>query len=373
MKVLFLNAGNETGGGMYHILRVLKEMNRHKRATCLLGVLEKKALFEKATEAEIETVYFENDTRASIPLLQKIIRYIKQNKITHVHTHGPRANVYMNIMRRKLQVHWIVTVHSDPFFDFKEKGLYGKFLTRLHIQAIKNAQKIILVSEAFHFPLREVGLQKNRVSIIHNGVDFSLSEENTLAHKTRENFGFSQTDFLIVKVARLEYVKGHRIALQAFAQLVKEQQGKCHLLLLGDGQLRASLELFAKELGVDQHVHFYGERIDVSTFYQMADVTLLTSLSESFPYVLLESARARTPIIATDVGDVGKLLATDQLGWKIAVNNVGECVQAMKEAMQLWEQRKLQQYGKNLYIYASLHFSIDKCVNEVYNVYSNMY
>lgn len=374
MKVLYLNAGNETGGGMYHILRMLHRMKQDNSIPFILGVMEKKELYKRATAAKIETVYFKSESRLSVPLLQKIARFIKTKRITHVHTHGPRATVYMNMIKRIVNVRWVVTVHSDPFFDFKERGMYGNVLTRLHVQALKNAEQIISVSNTFHRSFLEAGIPQKSLRTIHNGIDFNeaFAEVVTSPKSFKKSLGFSADDFLFIKVARLEHVKGHHMALLAFAKVIQTSGQQVHLLLLGDGKLRTSLESLVRTMQLENNVHFYGERKDVHSFYDIADVTLLTSLSESFPYVLLESARAKTPIIATDVGDINYLLHQRELGWKITPGDIGGCVRAMEEAIRLHQEGKLQNIGQNLYKYASTHFSIDKCVNEVYNVYSSM-
>jgi len=374
MKVLYLNAGNETGGGMHHILYLLKKMKQNDTATFMLGVMEKKELYERATSLGIDTVHFESDTRFSFSLLQKLAHFINEHEITHVHSHGPRANVYMNLLRKKHQANWIVTVHSDPYVDFKEKGIRGKLLTLLHVNAIKNADKVISVSETFHPPLLDAGLGKNQLTTIHNGIDFSteISEEWTF-QSPREEFGFNQDDFLFVKVARLEAVKGHHIAIKALATCIeRHRRDNIHLLLVGDGTLKEALQSYARQLNVEKNVHFLGERKDVFTFYEMADVTLLTSLSESFPYVLLESARAKKPVITANVGDINHLVKKDLSGWKVKAGDVAGFAFAMEEAVWYRERGMLRNIGDNLFIHASDNFSLDKCVDEVYNVYRTM-
>lgn len=377
LKILHLNAGNETGGGMNHILRLLKKMKEFDHVLCMLGVFEKKDLYYKAKEAKIPTIYFPNQTRLSLPLLKNVANFIKEAKITHVHTHGPRANVYMNYIRRWFPVNWVVTVHSDPFFDFHDKGIYGKMLTQLHINALKNAQKIISVSDAIHPAMLSVGAKRENVVTIYNGIDFQTEISGEFIGMEdlvdlRKQFGFSYDDFLILQVARLEKVKGHHIAFEALAKLIDEQHGSFHLLLVGDGMLKEELARLAKSLNIEENVHFYGHRNDVNTFYRLADVTLLTSLSESFPYVLLESAREKTPIISTDVGDVKHLIIDKQYGWKVPVNDPIAVTEALKDAYRLFQENKLNHVGENLYAHASNYFSLDICVNDVYNVYKSM-
>src|SRR5699024_10652 len=161
MKILHLNAGNETGGGMYHILSLLEAFNREE---FVLGVLEKGELFKRAKQAGIQTVHFSHKRKMSIPLLRKMKQYVEKEKIHYVHTHGPRANVYANILKRMAVFHWIVTIHSDPDHDFLGKGIYGYFLSRLNINALKQADRLITVSEPLRFRMVEQGVAHHKVT-----------------------------------------------------------------------------------------------------------------------------------------------------------------------------------------------------------------
>lgn len=377
LKVLHLNAGNENGGGMHHILRLLDKLQEKHDLSCTLGVFEKKELYDRAKELNIPTVYFPNQVRLSVPLLKKLQSFINEKNFSHVHTHGPRANVYMNYIHKRLPARWVLTVHSDPFYDFHDKGIYGKMLTKIHVNAIKNARKIISVSDAFYPRLLEIGAKRENIVTVHNGIDFhsELSEEFFSLSKRmelRERFGFRHDDFLILMVARLEAVKGHAIAFKAFHKLMRELEGSFHLLIVGEGSLKDELVQLATKLKIEPFVHFFGHRNDVDSFYYMTDVTLLTSFSESFPFVLLESARAKTPVISTDVGDVKYLILNENFGWKVPVNNPKAVADALKEAYLLHRQNRLQWVGENLHHYAENYFSLDQCANKVFDVYKSL-
>lgn len=365
MKILHLNAGNETGGGMYHIVHLLEKLTKDEIVDVTLGLFEKQELYQLANKKRIKTVYFPNKFKLSMPLLNSLINFIQRENISIVHTHGPRANVYINAIRKKVPFYWITTVHSDPAFDFKEKGLYGKFLYRLHINAIKNTDKIITVCDAFKPSLTNALIEAEKITTILNGLNFN---EQTHLPISRDKLGIAKNDFLLLQVARLERVKGHHIALKALAKL-KSKINNCHLLFIGHGSLKEELAQLAKKLNVFENVTFLGEQQHVNTFYSLADITLLSSLSEGFPLVLLESARAKTPIISTDVGGISNLIVDDHVGWKVKPNCADRLAEAMKEAYEYKRQGKLSVVGKNLYNYASQRFSMENLADNVYNVY----
>ncbi|GAA0604790.1 glycosyltransferase family 4 protein [Virgibacillus siamensis] len=382
MKILHLNAGNETGGGMHHILGLLNEFNVMSRTETgnpdalspfksgefTLGVLEKGELLERAQRAGINTVHFANRIKMSIPLLQKMKNYIKREQIDIIHTHGPRANVYANLLKKMTPFTWVATVHSDPFHDFMGKGTYGNFLSRVNVHVLKNSDQIIAISEAFRTNLIQAGFRDKRIVTALNGIDFN---KNLPRPASRQDYGFSKDDFIIVMVARLEPIKGHDIALKAFSELAAKHP-ECQLVLLGEGSQLTRLKLLANDLNISKNVHFFGHQQQVDTFYQIADITMLTSFSESFPLVLLESARANTPVIATDVGGVGQLIQGKKHGWKVPPGDPQQLHRAMLDALLLKKKGMLQLIGEELFTHASGKFSVQSFAEEIYNVYLNV-
>ena len=85
---------------------------------------------------------------------------------------------------------------------------------------------------------------------------------------------------------------------------------------------KSELERAVKENILENHVLFLGYQKNVDIYYQIADITLLTSKTESFPLVLLESARECTPAITTDVGGVKKMIPDASFGFIVEVDNV---------------------------------------------------
>ena len=91
MKVLHLNAGNETGGGMVHILSLLNEI---KSENIYLGLFEEGVFQQEAKKKEFKLLHFTQKSRYDLSILQHVIQFIKNNHIDIIHTHGARANLY---------------------------------------------------------------------------------------------------------------------------------------------------------------------------------------------------------------------------------------------------------------------------------------
>lgn len=365
-RILHLNAGNETGGGMVHILSLLQTLDK---SSFILGVMEEGQMMQEAQQAGIQTVHFKGKRRASLSLLNRMIAYIKRENIQCIHTHGPRANVYGYVLRKRLPIQWVTTIHSDPTFDFKGKGLTGYVWEKLHLRVMKEADRIIGISEAFTNRLKKVArVDEQKIVTAYNGIDFQ--DVRTCAF-SRADFDLADDAMVWMIVGRIEEVKGHHVAIHAFASFL-EAEPNSSLLIVGEGSCKSALEKQVADLGLEASVHFLGERKDASTLYSLADVTLLPSLSESFPLVLLESARTKTPAIASDVGGVGELITEPSLGWKIRAGHAPALQEAMHAATRAKRKGELPAIGEKFHSYASTEFSLENFAENIYTVYNEL-
>ena len=76
----------------------------------------------------------------------------------------------------------------------------------------------------------------------------------------------------------------------------------------GDGECRRALEQRARELGLARRVHFLGWWQDVGGLLESAHVAAMSSDYEGSPLFALECMAHGTPLVSTDVGNVGSLL-----------------------------------------------------------------
>ncbi|MEV4148798.1 glycosyltransferase [Amycolatopsis sp. NPDC049691] len=121
--------------------------------------------------------------------------------------------------------------------------------------------------------------------------------------EVRASLGVPARTPVALCLARLEPQKRHDVLLDAWAAV----DGDAVLWLAGDGSLRGELAGRAEALG--RRVEFLGTRTDVADLLAAADVTVLTSDWEGLPLAVLESLAAGRPVVATDVGGVGEVLA----------------------------------------------------------------
>jgi len=112
---------------------------------------------------------------------------------------------------------------------------------------------------------------------------------------------------LVGIVARLVPIKAHDVFL-AMAARVRQTYSTAVFVIVGDGELRTSLEQRAVDLGLAGAVRFLGWRADIDRLYADIDVVVLTSRNEGSPVALIEAMAAGVPVVSTEVGGVADVV-----------------------------------------------------------------
>ena len=157
---------------------------------------------------------------------------------------------------------------------------------------------------------KAVALDLQKTFSVDSGVIYdAIDEQKILALKDEPLSQQEQKIFekqVIINVGRLTPQKGQDLLLESFAAL----GGDYHLLIIGDGDLKESLEKKAKDLGARERVFFAGYKPNTYKYMARASVFALTSHYEGFGKVVLESLFLGVPAVAFDsVGGHNEILA----------------------------------------------------------------
>ena len=133
---------------------------------------------------------------------------------------------------------------------------------------------------------------------------------------------------VFVSVGRLHYRKGYHQLITAHAKLISD--GFPHkIAIIGEGEHRKKLEDLIKEKNVEESFFLLGNRMNPYPYIRQADFFILPSESEAWPLVIAEALILKKPIIATDTGDVSKMIRGEETGILISYN-IDDIYRAMK-------------------------------------------
>ncbi|PLR78267.1 glycosyltransferase [Bacillus sp. V3-13] len=361
MKVLHINAGTEDGGGKTHIISLLAEFPKSEVA---LAVFEEGPVAVEARSLGINVHVLGQKNRYDLSILSRLKSLINKHSYDIVHTHGPRANLFMALIKKRINAKWVSTIHSNPELDFETKSLRGNVFTKLNFFSFKKIDLILAVTEKLKTVLTNKGLIPDNIEVIYNGIHFTEVPSDPV--DLTEKYGVPDNHFIIVHVARLHPIKGHEVL---FDSLQKVKYKNIKVLLVGDGPLARDLQNLAKTLNITDNVLFLGYQKNVNKIISASNIGILTSHSEGFPIVLLEVANQHKTCITTNVSDVEKLIPDSTFGWIVPVRDSDALSKAIEEAYETWEKGGLPSMGERLFNNAKERFSLDKLYNDVRNSY----
>lgn len=305
MRVVHLIGGGDEGGAKSHVLSLVKSLGEHMEVT--LVSFRRGPFHNDAIELGIDAHVIQVSNLWTE--VRFALRVLRAGSCDLLHAHGAKGNLIGLIVRGIAKIPLVTTVHSDYRLDYLHSltkrfsyGLINSFALRL-------IHHHIAVSENFREMLTERGFDPQHIHSVYNGIPF----DNVIEPCQRKDFftkykvPFPEDSIVIGIMARLHPVKDHETFLRAAAK-VSSYHPNARFLIGGPGDMQQSLEKLASSLGIKDLVYFAGMVSKPYDFFQVIDINVLSSLSESFPYVILEGARCAKATVSSRVGGLSDLL-----------------------------------------------------------------
>ncbi len=172
-------------------------------------------------------------------------------------------------------------------------------------------------------------LRPDRVAVVPNAVDASRFGLITAQERgdARARFGLPASAPVACFIGALTPEKNPELAVQATAAMPE-----AHLLLVGDGPLRAEVHELAARCMPRRSV-FLPTVDDVRPLLAAADVLVLTSLSEGLPGVLIEAGLRGLPTVASCVGGIAEIVQDGETGLLVRTGDRAAFTSAIREAL----------------------------------------
>jgi glycosyltransferase involved in cell wall biosynthesis len=178
-----------------------------------------------------------------------------------------------------------------------------------------------------------------KVRVVHNGVDLQARDRDNPV--LGPPLPVPKTARLTAICGRLTANKGVDVYLQAMAHL-RESHPDLQHLVIGEGSQAFTRQLveLAQQLGLQDRVHFLGQRQDVRALFEAVDVVISSSVRESFGRTLLEAMACGVPLVATRSGGPEEILVDGDNGFLV---EVGDAAAIAERVARLLDDRTLAQ------------------------------
>lgn len=257
-----------------------------------------------------------------------ISELIEKYDIDLIHTHDPQSNVLVGLGRKR----WPCAVVASPY------GWWARmFPLRSHVYnwverswALPNVDQVITVSQDMKRKILRGPTREDRINVIYTGLDPAEMQGGAPRAEVRAALGIPEDACVVGAVSRIYVEKGHTFLLDALYHLA-DSVPHLHLLIVGEGPLRPSLERQAQDAGLGSRVHFTGFYDDLPGALRAMDIFAQPSvLDEGFPTAVLEAQLAGLPVIASDVGGTGETMQPGETGFLVPPRDVEALAEAMR-------------------------------------------
>ena len=228
-----------------------------------------------------------------------------------VHTHGSKAGVLGRVVARLRGVPAVVhTVHGFPVHDHMGR-VQRRLLLAVERVAARCANRIVCVCDANAGEALDLRIARTeQLRVVVSGVPTEQMHSGSAERVLRELRVPSGAP-VVGTITRLMEQKAP-LDFVAAARRVVEAVPDAHVLMVGDGPLRA--QVTAAAVGIPRF-HLLGFRTDVPDLLAAMDVVAFSSLWEGLGRALTEAVLVGKPVVATAVNGVPDLVVDGETGW----------------------------------------------------------
>jgi len=256
-------------------------------------------------ERGVRVVCFPAASFANLRRARAVLRFIRAERFDLIHAHLVRSTILAGIVGWLSGTPVVATLHNTERSDRVRRVLQiaESWILR-HV-----VDRVIAVGWE---TARAHGdaLGARAIDVIPNAVGVAQIPSAAERAATRRELGISDGAPLVLAIGRLVPQKAFSDLLRAFAALPATRPAP-QLRIVGRGRLEGRLAREIEQLGLSDRAQLLGLRSDVPRLLGASDLYASSSHWEGSPVAMLEAMAAGLPVVATDVGDVPRVLDSD--------------------------------------------------------------
>lgn len=306
VPIAFCITDLDPGGAERALVQIVTRLDRNEWAPAVYCLGTRGALASRLEQHEIPVTCLGAKSLRDFRVIGELTRRLRDERPMILQSFLFHANIAGRYAGRRAGVPIVVSG-----IRVAERGsrwhLWAERLTRSMV-----THHVCVSAAVAEFSIEKLGLNRDQVSVIPNGVDVESilsAEPADLASQ-----GIPNDSKTLLFVGRLHKQKGVDILLEAIRPLA-ERHPELRLLLAGEGPLEPQIRQWIHDKQLEKQIRVLGYRDDVPSLMRASSALVLPSLWEGLPNVVLEAMAARLPVICTDVDGSRDLVVSESTGW----------------------------------------------------------
>jgi glycosyltransferase involved in cell wall biosynthesis len=367
--MLFLLPGLGVGGAERQLVRVLQASRATLADVALtivpLGPAADAPVVDGLKALGVPVAAVDRSDRSLPSFMRDLTRLIRHHRphVVHAFLAGTPAT-WGRLAGRVAGAESVL--YSDLSLDPRLTPLQRRMSPMLH----RVTDAFLPNAESIARRLEREGADPARVHVVHNGVDTRAFDRRAISpasiQQWRQAWHAQDGDRVALFLGRLDATKRpHRLLDAVLA--TPESQRPARVVLMGSGPQRDTVRARIHEDGwLRRHAVQYDAVDDVASVLAASDVLVLPSRTEGLPNVVLEAMAAGTPVVASEVSDLGALLRGR--GRSVPPQSLGALSRAMIETLAMpSEPARAQAHAARVYV--QTHHDLEKSAQRFWDVH----
>jgi glycosyltransferase involved in cell wall biosynthesis len=305
-------------------------------------------------------------------------RSLREHDLIHIHDFRTFQGIVIAHYAKRFRLPYVVQAHGTMGTRPNAKLLRDlpKWVldSTSTLRSLKNASKAIAVNSIEAYQYRNLGISKEKIEIVPNGIDFS--KYATLPSKGcfKRKFGIDEDRKVILYLGRIHKIKGIDFLVWAYAHLIRDLGLSGPVLAIAgpdDGYLGA-IQALISDLGLKDNILIPGPLygVDKLEAYVDAEVCVLPSRQDSFPITVLEAYACGKPVVASRVEGLKNLVLDNVTGLLFDPGDIFQLTKCLLDLLNHGE--RALEAGLRGKSFAEENFSIKNAVDKLERVYEKV-
>jgi glycosyltransferase involved in cell wall biosynthesis len=231
----------------------------------------------------------------------QVSKYFKENDFDVVWLHNPLFLRNNPFQRNLITIH--TTYYGKVILGLNLK-IYYKIASKIEkycLNKINEKARFTAVSQQVCKELEEIGINKERITYIPNGVDTEQFKPSNDKKILRKKFGIPEEHLIFLSLGRLTEAKQPLKSIEVFSRIEKEIKDVT-LVIAGKGELLEETKEFVRQKKLKNVIFLgYVDEEEKPDLYACSDYYIITSKYEGQPLTLLEAMVSGLPCIVSDI------------------------------------------------------------------------
>jgi glycosyltransferase involved in cell wall biosynthesis len=311
MRIVQIIDSLEPGGAERMALNYANALSKDIKFSGLIAT-RKEGLLLNQIDEKVSYLFLNKKKKIDLKALSTARNYIKNNKIDVIHAHSSSffLAVLIKLTYPKVEIIW-----HDHYGISQDLSLRKNLM--LKVGSLFFIGSIAVNSELKHWA--ESYLWCSNIIYLPNFIDECIKPSKKISLKGKDGKR-------IICVANLRYQKNHQLLINT-ANLIRNKHPDWTFHLFGKDfkdDYSKNIKQLIKDLKLEEIVFFYGTSDNVMSAVIQSDIAVLTSLSEGLPLAVLEYGLNKKAVVATNVGQISKIITSDKEGLIVNSNDIDQ-------------------------------------------------